>query len=155
VVVSGMTATLTGGLLGDWLRSRYSGSYFLVAAGGMFVGFPAFLAVLYVPFPWAWGFIFLACFCLFLNTGPTNTPLANGTHPSIRATAFAVNISIIHALGDAISPPIIGAITDAANNNMNVGFLAVSAMILVSGVLWLLAARYLERDTALAPTRFD
>jgi hypothetical protein len=38
---------------------------------------------------------------------------------------------------------------------MNVGFLAVSAMIIISGVLWLLAARHLERDTALAPTRLD
>jgi MFS family permease len=153
VVASGLLGTLTGGLLGDWLRGRFAGSYFLVSAAGMFVGFPAFLAALYVPFPWAWGCIFVACFCLFLNTGPSNTALANVTHPSIRATAFAVNIFIIHALGDAISPPIIGAITDAANGNMNTGFLAVSVMIVVSGVLWLVAARYLERDTALAPTR--
>lgn len=155
VVLSGLTGTLTGGLLGDWLRGRFPGSYFLVAAVGMFVGFPAFLAVLYTPFPWAWGLIFLACFCLFLNTGPTNTALANVTHPAIRATAFAVNIFIIHALGDAISPPLIGAITDAADKDMNVGFLAVSAMILVSGVAWLGAVPFLARDTALAPTRLE
>jgi MFS transporter, Spinster family, sphingosine-1-phosphate transporter len=154
VVASGLGGTLVGGLLGDWLRGRFAGSYFLVAAAGMFIGFPAFLAALFVPFepfPWAWICIFVACFCLFLNTGPTNTALANVTHPSIRATAFAVNIFIIHALGDAISPAVIGAISDAAN--MNVGFLAVSAMIVISGVLWLVAARYLERDTALAPTQ--
>ncbi len=155
VVVSGLTGTLTGGLLGDWLRDRFSGSYFLVSAVGMFVGFPLFLSVLYTPFPYAWGLLFAACFCLFLNTGPTNTALANVTHPAIRATAFAVNIFVIHALGDAISPPIIGAITDAAGKDMNIGFLAVSFFILIGGVFWLWAARYLERDTARAPTSLE
>ena len=36
---------------------------------------------------------------------------------------------------------------------MNIAFLSVSGMILVSGVCWLFAARHLDRDTALAPTR--
>jgi MFS family permease len=155
VVLSGLSATLLGGLAGDWLRPRFPGSYFLVSAAGMFLGFPLFLAVLYVPFPWAWVLIFLACFCLFFNTGPTNTALANVTHPAIRASAFAVNIFIIHALGDAISPTIIGAITDASGGDMNVGFLAVSAMILIGGLLWLWGARYLEMDTKLALTRLS
>ena len=34
------------------------------------------------------------------------------THPSIRATGFALNILVIHLLGDAISPPIVGAMAD-------------------------------------------
>jgi len=32
-------------------------------------------------------------------------------------------------------------------------FALVGALFVVAGVLWLLGARYLERDTALAPTR--
>jgi hypothetical protein len=36
---------------------------------------------------------------------------------------------------------------------MDVGFGVVSLMFLVSGVLWLTGARFLDRDTALAPTR--
>jgi len=51
---------------------------------------------------------------------------------------------VIHALGDAISPPLIGAIADRWR--MNVAFLAVSGMIAIAGLLWLLGAKYLESD---------
>lgn len=153
VVVSGLGATLLGGIAGDRLRTRFPGSYFLVSGAAMLLGFPMFLLILYTPFPLAWGFLFLTCFCLFFNTGPTNTILANVTHPAIRASAFAANIFVIHALGDAISPWIIGAI--ASRSSLHVGFIVVAFLVLVSGLLWLWGARYLERDTALAPTRLD
>jgi MFS family permease len=153
VVVSGLGATILGGLVGDWMRPKFSGSYFLVSGTAMLLGFPLFLTVLYVPFPFAWVMIFLACFCLFFNTGPTNTILANVTHPSLRAPAFAVNIFIIHALGDAISPPVIGAISD--RSDMNAGFLAVSFMFLVAGVFWMIGAKFLARDTANAARQMD
>src|SRR5207302_446226 len=113
LVVAGLSATLLGGIAGDRLRNRFPGSYFLVSGVAMLVGFPLSIAMLYVPFPWAWGCIFLACFCLFFNTGPTNTILANVTHPAMRASGYALNILIIHAFGDVISPLVIGAITDA------------------------------------------
>jgi MFS family permease len=152
-VLSGLTGTLLGGISGDKLRARFPGSYFLVSGMAMLVGFPLFLAVLYLPFPLAWLFVFLACFSLFFNTGPTNTILANVTHPAMRATAFALNIFVIHALGDVISPLIIGLVSD--RYNMNAAFLLVGVMFLVSGVIWLMGARYLAQDTALAPTRLN
>jgi MFS family permease len=151
VVVAGLGATLLGGIAGDKLRPRFPGSYFLVSGAAMLIGFPLSLVMLEVDFPTAWIYVFLACFCLFFNTGPTNTILANVTHPAIRATGFALNILVIHALGDVISPLIIGAISDAYG--MKVAFRVVSGAILVGGILWLWGARYLERDTALAPTR--
>ena len=72
------------------------------------MAFPFFLGMLFVPFPYAWLFMFVAVFGLFFNTGPANTILANVVPSHIRATAFAINILIIHTLGDAISPLIIG-----------------------------------------------
>jgi MFS family permease len=156
-LVAGLSATLLGGIAGDRLRPRFPGSYFLVSGLGMLLAFPFFLAVLWTPFPWTWVFIFLACFFLMFNTGPSNTILANVTHPAIRAQGFAVNIFVIHVLGDAISPTIIGRIADSFSRDgrpdMNAGFLAVSAMILLGGVLWLAGVPFLARDTALAPQR--
>lgn len=153
LTAAGLSATLLGGIAGDRLKKRFPGSYFLVSAVAMFAGFPLFLCVLYVPFPLAWVFIFLACFCLFFNTGPTNTILANVTHPAMRAQAFAVNILFIHALGDVISPVIIGIVSD--KYSMNTAFFVVGVMFVVSGIFWALGARHLARDTALAPTRFS
>jgi MFS family permease len=152
-VVAGLLGTLTGGMLGDRLRSRFPGSYFLVSGVAILTGFPLFVAVLYTPFPAAWTLIFMAVFCLFFNTGPTNTILANVTHPSMRAAAFALNIFVIHALGDVISPLIIGLIAD--KYHMNAAFLLVGFMFLVSSAFWLSGVRFLARDTALAPTRMS
>jgi MFS family permease len=151
-VVAGLMSTILGGLAGDWLRRYYGGAYFLVSGLGMLAGFGFFLAMLFVPFPYAWGAAFLAIFCLFFNTGPANTILANVVHPSVRGSAIALNIFVIHAFGDAFSPALIGLVS-GLTGSMNVGFLVVSGMILVSGVLWLWGCKYLERDTALAPTR--
>jgi MFS family permease len=148
--VSGLLATLAGGVAGDALRSRFPGSYFLVSAVAMMLGCPMMLLFLAVPFPFAWFFGFLTVFCLFFNTGPTNTILANVTHPAIRAQGFALNILIIHALGDVISPPVIGAIAEVSS--MDVAFVVMSLFMLIGGLLWLWGARYLERDTTRAPT---
>lgn len=143
--LSGLLATLAGGLLGDALRPRFSGSYFLVSGIALILGFPMVIGFVYTPFPWAWIFVFLAVFCLFFNTGPTNTILANVTHPSVRASAFAFNILIIHLLGDAISPPLIGRISGLYG--VDTGFIVVSAIMLVGGVFWLLGMKHLKRDT--------
>lgn len=160
-VVAGLTATLFGGWLGDKLRARWSGSYFIVSGGGMVLGFPFFIASLYAPMPLAYAFIFVAIFFLFLSTGPSNAILANVTHPSVRATGFAVCIFVIHAFGDAISPPIIGWITDLTRSQQNpqgdmtLGFLVVGAMIILSGIIWLCGTGFLRRDTERAVTRLN
>jgi len=147
-VVAGLTATLLGGWVGDKLRPRFSGSYFLVSGLAMLAGFPCLLLTLHASFPMIWVWLFLACFCLFFNTGPTNTILANVTHPAIRAAAFALNILVIHALGDVLSPVVIGILSDRFS--MTTAFMVVGVMFLVAGVFWLAGSRHLERDTARA-----
>ena len=146
IVVAGLLSTLTGGYLADRLRQRYPGSYFLVSGVGMVAAFPLFIAMIFTPFPLAWFFLFGAVFLSFLNTGPSNAALANVSLPSVRATAFALNILIIHTLGDAAAFPVIGYI--GGHTNMNVAFLVVSGMMLLAGVIWLAGMRYLKADTA-------
>jgi MFS family permease len=146
--LTGLIGTLLGGIVGDRCRGKVPGAYLFVSAMGLFAAFPFFILMLFVPFPWAWILVLLAEFCLFFNTGPSNTALANVTHPSVRATAFALNIFFIHAVGDAISPTIIGLLSDLTGGNMNVGFAAVGIMILAGGFFWLWGAHYLDRDTA-------
>jgi MFS family permease len=146
LVVAGLTATLLGGITGDKLRARFSGSYFLVSGAGILISCPFVIAMLYLPPPWIWIVVFVAVFFLFFNTGPSNTILANVTHPSIRSTAFALNIFLIHALGDAISPPILGAIA-GAEHRWNLAFFVVAGVMALAGALWLWGARYLSADT--------
>jgi MFS family permease len=149
LVLSGLLATFLGGMSGDYLRNRgVRGAYFKVAGCGMVAAFPFFFAMLFVPSPYLWIMLFVAIFFLFFNTGPANTILANVTRSPIRATAFAINILIIHALGDAISPLIIGNIGD--RSSLQFAFICVSLLIPVSGLLWIWGERYLDEDTRLA-----
>jgi MFS family permease len=149
VVVGGLVATLLGGVVGDRLRDRgVRGAYFQAAGWSTLLAWPFFVAMLFVPFPAGWAFLFAAVFFLFFNTGPANTVLANISRSPVRATAFAINILVIHALGDAISPPIIGFIADLSD--LHTAFLVCSAFILLGGGLWVLGARHLDADTARA-----
>jgi MFS transporter, Spinster family, sphingosine-1-phosphate transporter len=151
---------LLGGMAGDWLRPRFSGSYFLVSGGAMVLAFPMLLLMIFLPFPWAWIPLVVFVFFLFFNTGPTNTILANVTHPLLRAPGFALNILVIHILGDAASPPLMGLVAGAFPQNgssfaglhdLDVAFLLVSLMVLLGGILLLCGAQYLQRDTLRAP----
>src|SRR6266545_1259562 len=145
-VVAGLVSTLLGGVIADKLRSRLPGSYFWVSGIGMLIACPFFIVALYIPFPAAWIAMFLAIFFLFLNTGPSNTALANVSLPAVRATAFAANIFVIHALGDVQAFWLLGYI--GGHTNMHVAFLFVSAIIFASGLTWLLGGKYLPADTA-------
>ena len=146
IAVSGLCATLLGGIAGDKLRKRFASSYFLVSATAMAVGFPIFIAALRAPFPMIWVLMFMACFCLFFNTGPTNTILANVTRTPLRAIGFAVNIFVIHALGDVISPVIVGLLNDIYGD-MYISFIVVGVMFLIASAFWFAGAFYLRRDT--------
>jgi MFS family permease len=144
--VAGLVSTLIGGLLADRLQTRIRGSYLLIPGLGMLIGFPLLIGVLYAPFPYAWILLFGAFFFIFLNTGPANTALANVSLPAVRAMAFALNIFMIHALGDAIAPPLVGLM--AGHTNFNIAFLAISGVMLISGFLWLIGSKYLPADMA-------
>jgi MFS family permease len=152
--VAGLLATLAGGYAGDFLRRRgVRGSYFLVSGVGMLIALPLFVIALDTPLWLGWLVIFFGVFFIFFNTGPANTALANVSPPALRASAFALNIFIIHLLGDVISPWIVGKIDDL--HSLRMGLMLLAAPIGLSGAIWLIGTRYLDRDTELAPTLLD
>lgn len=112
-VVSGIIGTLAGGWLGDRFQRRTPAGYLYVSAAGFLLGVPAMtLALMTSNLTICLTAIFAAELFLFLNTGPLNTVLVNVVAPGRRAMGFAINIFAIHALGDAISPAIIGFLSD-------------------------------------------
>jgi hypothetical protein len=112
----------------------------------MLLAAPIFVVALYLPFPMAWLAMFCSIFCLFLNTGPSNTAIANVTLPAVRARGFALNILVIHVLGDLLAFPSIGFI--GGHSNIRIAFLFVTAVMLLSGIIWLAGMKFLPADTA-------
>lgn len=112
-VVSGIIGTLAGGWLGDRFQRRSATGYLYVSAAGFLLGAPLMvLALTTSNLTICLSAIFAAELFLFLNTGPLNTVLVNVVAPGRRAMGFAINIFAIHALGDAVSPAIIGFLSD-------------------------------------------
>jgi len=79
--------------------------------------------------------LLVAAFFVLLNTAPLNAAIINSVGAHIRATAIAVNLFVIHFLGDALSPWLIGKISD--RSSLQSGFVsAVVAIALSSAILF-------------------
>jgi sugar phosphate permease len=144
-VVAGIIGTLLGGFLGDYYQKRRPDGYLLVSGCGFIVGIPAALLALSTSdLTTALTGMFLAELCLFLNTGPLNTVIVNVTPHEMRAMAFAANIFVIHALGDAVSPAFIGFLSDRVG--LGKALLSTVAAIMLAALFCLLCARSIARD---------
>ncbi len=114
VIVCGAAGTYVGGQLAAALLKRTQAAYYKLIAG-------CFVAAL----PFCWGALLvthtvslLGCLAaaltlLFMPTGAIAAALVATTNERVRAMAFALNIFIIHLLGDAISPTLVGWASDA------------------------------------------
>jgi len=135
IVVDGILASLIGGWLGDRLLPRMKGAYYFVSAVGMALGVPAMIVALYFRGPVMLPAICISAFFLLLNMSPLNAALINSVSPHIRATALAINIFIIHLLGDVPSPTMMGYIADHGTLQ-NSFILPVAAMVISSAILF-------------------
>ncbi len=145
-VVAGTVATVLGGWLGDRLLRRTHAAYQLISAVGMAISIPAIIAAIYCTGPAMYPAIFVAEFFLLINTAPLNAALVNSVSARIRATALAVNIFVIHLLGDAFSPTVIGYISDSSNLQMGLMSMIVAVGAVGGGALLRDALRAFARN---------
>ena len=135
IVIDGILAALAGGWLGDFLLPRMKSAYYLVSAASMLLGIPVMIVALFSKGPLMIPAIGVAAFFLLLNTAPLNAAVINSVGAHIRATALAVNIFIIHILGDVPSPTMMGWVAD--HRSLQAAFvLPVIAMGISSAILF-------------------
>lgn len=146
-VVDGILGTWLGGWLAQrWLR-RNKAALYLLSAWSMLLAAPFAVLVFYGPRASMVPSLAVAEFLLFLNTGPLNAAIVNAVDAPIRSTAIAIELFIIHALGDAPSPRIIGWISD--RSSLRQGLAITLITLLLSAALIFAGAKYApEIDTA-------
>jgi predicted MFS family arabinose efflux permease len=148
VVATGFVGTLGGGWLGDRLLRRSEQAYLWVSGLATLAAVPFTAIALRSPDPSVYyGAVVAAELLLFASTGPINTTIVNVVAPSMRATAVAASIFAIHIFGDAISPFLIGAISDALQARglsqaeaLAGAILVVPVAVFASGAIWVFAA---------------
>ena len=135
-VVGGLGGTLTGGLLADWLKPRVRSPYFALCCLSMIPATACMVMVLAVKqSALILAFIVLGQFFFWFYNGPINAIIVNAVPAAMRARAVATSILMIHLLGDAISPTIVGMISDRTGNLMN-GLILIPVAMLVGAGIW-------------------
>ena len=143
--LAGFVGTLVGGHLSDRLARRSSAAAFLVSGMGLVVATPFTLLALLAPSPAVfWPAMFVTLALLFMNTGPLNAAIANVLPPALRARGFGLNTLVIHMLGDAISPFLIGLAS--VSLGLRTPVLTAGMMLCVSGLVLLAGQASLRRD---------
>jgi MFS family permease len=142
----GLLGVVVGGLVGDWLYRRTPAGHLLTIAGGFILSAPFGLLFLlhdsraiFLPA------LFLAVFFLLLYVGSANAVIHNVVHPSLRATAVAIFVFLIHLGGDFLSPGIVGLISDR-RRSLQGAMLLLPIIVFFAGLIALAAATVVAAD---------
>lgn len=146
-VAAGITGNIAGGFLADYLRKYTKRSYFLVGYMTFFLSAPfAVLSLLAGSLQASLAFVFLSELFIFMHSGPYHAAIVEITPPQMRSMAFALDIFILHAFGDAVSPLIIGYFSDKVGLIIAVFFAAI--YLLLGGFTSILAGRFYVKEHA-------
>ena len=145
-VLGGMTGTLAGGWLGDKLKKRTCRAYFITGFLSLSLAAPFGVAAVFMKtLAGALVLIFFAEFFVFAYSGPYHAALIEAVPVEVRSMAFAVEIFIIHALGDIMSPVMMGKISDSTGN-LGLAIIVCMLYLFVGGAISLYGGKVWERQ---------
>lgn len=134
-VVAGIAGTFLGGYLADTLAPRVRQAYLYVSGLSMLAAVPLAWLAFTALSPAGYMLAFLGAeFMAFFSTGPINVVLVSVVPVGVRATAMAVSIFVIHLLGDAAAPWLLGSLSDRFGLARAV--LMVPVAVAASGLVW-------------------
>jgi sugar phosphate permease len=137
---TGLVGTALGGWLGDRAVRSHPAGHLRVSGFGLLLAVPATAIAIGANEPLLfWPATALAEILVFLNTGPLNAVIVGVAGSKIRASAVAANILAIHLLGDALSPSIVGVLSDQFG--LRAALSIMPPVLLLAGLLCFRAAR--------------
>jgi MFS family permease len=135
----GLGGTAIGGIIAQrWLKTN-ANALFLVSAWSAWLAVPPAVVCFFGPRSTMLPMLGVAMFLLFLGTGPLNAAIVNAVPSSVRATAIAIELFLIHALGDTPSPKLIGMVSDHSTLGKGLGLTLVT--LVIAGALLFMGAR--------------
>jgi predicted MFS family arabinose efflux permease len=151
LLAAGFVGTLLGGWMGDRLATKHRGAHFTFSAVTLLASLPFTVLAVTSDRPWIyWSSMGATLFFLFLNYGPLNAALINVLPSHARARGVGLHTTTIHVFGDACSPFLIGAASDAIG--LRIPVLASGLLVAASAALLLAGRRAFVKDLAAAST---
>jgi sugar phosphate permease len=145
LVVAGFGGTLAGGRLSDAFARRHRAAHFTLSGATLVLSIAFTLPAVLAPSPAVfWPAMFVTLFLLFMNIGPLNAAMANVLPADLRARGFAVTTMVMHLLGDAASPSLIGMASDRIG--LTAPVLVTGCLLAAAGLVLLLGRRSLAVD---------
>jgi MFS family permease len=145
VVVTGFVGTFCGGWLGDYCLRMTRQPYLWVSGIATLLALPLTVACLNSASPAVYYPALVGAeLLLFMSTGPINSVIVGLVSPAHRASAVALSVLAIHTLGDVISPPLIGSVSD--RTSLGEAVLLVPVAVALCGLFWVAAALRCRRD---------
>jgi MFS family permease len=140
---TGLAGTALGGWLGDRAVARDPAGHLHVSGVGLLLAVPATAVAIAANDPAIfWTATALAEVLVFLNVGPLNAVIVGVASSRIRASAVAANVLAIHLCGDALSPSVVGFLSDLAG--LRVALAVMPPLLLVAALLCFRAGRSLR-----------
>jgi sugar phosphate permease len=144
--IGGFIGVVTGGFVGDLLARRTPAGHLLTIAGGFLLAAPAGIVmmlakdrVVFLPA------LFFAVTFLVLYIGSVNAVIHNVVHPALRATAVAIFVFIVNLGGAALSPAVVGLISDR-RQSLQAAMLMLPVLVFFAGLIALAAATVVAAD---------
>ena len=137
---AGLSGTLVGGLWANrWLKKTGKALYYVPAISAI-AAVPPAMMVFFGPKNLTLISLAFAVFLIFLGTGPVNAATLNAVPANLRASAMAGQLLVIHVLGDAFSPKLIGFVSDRSNLRWGLGCTLIT--MLIAAVIFTFGARF-------------
>ena len=147
LLVAGFLGTIVGGQAGDRLTRRFPGAHFSFSGWALIASLPFTLVAVLSPDPARfWPAMFVTQLLLFVNLGPLNAAMVNVLPPDLRARGVGLHTTTIHLLGDALSPFLIGVISDSVG--LRIPVLLTGLLLPLAGLVLLIGRRHLVADLA-------
>uniref|UniRef100_A0A9J8A7S5 Protein spinster homolog 1 n=1 Tax=Cyprinus carpio carpio TaxID=630221 RepID=A0A9J8A7S5_CYPCA len=161
-VVTGILGVTSGVQVSKKLRTRTPRADPLVCAAGLLLAAPfLYLSIMFAQASTVatYVFIFLGETFLSMNWAVVADILLYVVIPTRRSTAEAFQIVLSHLLGDAVSPYLIGVVSDSIKKSdsymwdfrsLQMSLLLCSFVAVVGGAFFLATALFIEKDRHLA-----
>lgn len=147
LVVGGVSGTLLGGPLADWLGRRLRGGRLLAIGVGFGLSVPGYLTILLThSLPVFIVVGMLTVLTLNLQVGPLGAVLQDATPPRVRASIVAIAMLVAHLLGDTWSPTAVGAISTHFGERTATGLIAIGVPTLLVAVVVAVVGRRAYAD---------